>query len=193
MVYKRLTCVFSFCNRIVALTVGRIYYDEKIDFDDLAYTAAPAIMFTVPEPSLGIVAGCVPITVPVFTRASKSIKSTFASSKTVSRGSTLTPHGSSRRSTQRKRSIPLSSGFGGKGDRRAGDDVYAMTSVVVSRCSRDDAWEDGYPTRGSPEQLRATEDLMRRCGVARQGITVLSEVSIESQERPKGKSKGDWA
>jgi hypothetical protein len=56
---------------------------------------------------------------------------------------------------------------------------YPMTSVVVSRASR----EDDYLPGMCPEQLRATEEMMRFNGGIWNGITVLREVHVEREAR----------
>lgn len=168
---------------ICALTVGRIYYDEKINFNDLAYSSAPAIMFTVPEPSLGIVAGCLPITVPLFARASSAVKSKLGYLNTGTTATGGTPYGTSKRS-MRKQSLPLAEGKGAS--RGRGEDLmYPMTSVVVSRYGGEDEGREG----GGPEQLRATEEMMRRCEVSVHGITVLREVEVKNEAR----SEFEWS
>jgi hypothetical protein len=168
---------------ICAITVGRIYYDEKIQFHDLAYTAAPAIMFTVPEPSLGIVAGSVPVMVPLFARFSSNIKSTISSRYSSSKFSNT----KATRSSTRKGSLPIADIRDGDGLGIIGaseERLYPMSSVVVSRCSGDDSSFEGM----HPEQLRATEDMVRGLGEGRRGITVLREVHVKREPR----SQFEW-
>jgi hypothetical protein len=57
--------------------------------------------------------------------------------------------------------------------KRLQDHLYPMTSVVVDRSSFEEECLRGV------EQLRATEELMRRNGVRGDGITVLREVRVE--------------
>jgi hypothetical protein len=55
--------------------------------------------------------------------------------------------------------------------------AYPITSVIVSRASSEDDYLPGI----CPEQLRATEEMMRLNGGSWNGITVLREVVVERE------------
>ncbi|PVI01007.1 hypothetical protein DM02DRAFT_654907 [Periconia macrospinosa] len=84
-----LTVLFGLGFFILAITIVRVIYNEKVDFEDLTYTAPPLVVFTVLESTLGIVAGCIPIMSPSISRVTNVLKSTFIS---ISRVSSTTKH-----------------------------------------------------------------------------------------------------
>jgi hypothetical protein len=60
-------------------------------------------------------------------------------------------------------------------------------SVVISRYSGEEEFTQGV----CPMQMRATEEMMRRQGMGRNGITVLREVHIETSPR-EARSAFEW-
>ncbi|KAF2824470.1 hypothetical protein CC86DRAFT_248664, partial [Ophiobolus disseminans] len=64
----RLTALFGLGSFICIITLLRITKAYTLDYTDLTHSAATAVMCAVPEPVLSLVAGCIPITVPLFRR-----------------------------------------------------------------------------------------------------------------------------
>lgn len=56
------------------MTAFRIHYDLKLDLHNITWSASPILLFSVPEPCLSIVAGCLPIMAPLFTCASTKVR-----------------------------------------------------------------------------------------------------------------------
>jgi hypothetical protein len=193
-------------HSICALSAARIYVHKQVDFADLTYTAAPAMMLTVPEPSLGLVAGCLPIMVPLFAKFARAPSVIVASLspgwKAGGSGGSASRAGGmgkgSATGTGRTKSTMSVSWLSSKSksqsasrsctlpSMRFGDSVdvdmemmpeYSTTRVVVSRCGDRDEDMVGM----FPEPLRATEEMMRELGGRShwEGITVLREVHVK--------------
>ncbi|KAF2877439.1 hypothetical protein BDV95DRAFT_147200 [Massariosphaeria phaeospora] len=162
----KLILLFGLGLFICIFSALRVYYDERMNFKDLTWTAAPAVMCTVPEPSLSVVAGCLPITVPLFTRASTAVKSSI-----MSRSRTILT-GSRANGTDRRKSLPPNET---NNFQRLHDHLYPMTAIVVSRGSMDRG------AGGADETERAGPPVGRRNFASFSGIRVLSEVHVDSE------------
>ena len=66
-------------NRICIITILRIKYLNDLDLHNITYSIAPEGLFTLLEPTLGIISACLPVIRPVITKLSK--KSTIPSSE----------------------------------------------------------------------------------------------------------------
>ncbi|KAH7122241.1 hypothetical protein B0J11DRAFT_334002 [Dendryphion nanum] len=73
----KLIILFGLGLFICVISIFRIIYDEAINFKDLPWTAAPAVMFAVLESALGILAGCLPVIVPLFKRSRARARDSF--------------------------------------------------------------------------------------------------------------------
>ncbi|KAF2684350.1 hypothetical protein K458DRAFT_30530 [Lentithecium fluviatile CBS 122367] len=160
----RLTVLFGLGFLICIITALRIYYTEKIDFTDLTRTAAPAVMFSVPEPALSIVAGCLPIIVPLCRLASSKLASNITNH--VQRYNTemkRTCEDTKRLTLQRHPSylcpFPCSAMVVSRGSEYDSVSPLTMASSISFQCARGDV---------SPDVAIGP------------GITVLTEVRIDS-------------
>lgn len=152
-------------------------------------------MLTVPEPSLGILAGCLPVCVPLFAkfgRLSSALKSSFnrrsnaSGSQSGSDDNTKLCTGTYPNTKTKKSFISFSWNSRSRSSKSRTDvdaeaalglPAYPATSVIVSRASSEDDYLPGI----CPEQIRATEEMMRLNGGSWNGITVLREVVVERE------------
>jgi hypothetical protein len=172
-------------NSICIITLVRITKAYTLDFHDLPYSAARAVMVAVPEPVLSLVAGCIPIMVPLFRRATNKLRSATSTIRTAppsyeSRAGMLAKqHGSTSLSDARKQ-------------QRLDDHLYPMGSVVdTTSLNGSVVASPSSPLRG----FTSTESFMSGWGgmgrstdgfsseAAGSGITVLTEVHIDSKSR----------
>lgn len=152
--------------RICIITALRIYYTERMDFADLTRTAAPAVMFSVPEPALSIVAGCLPIIVPLYRLASNKLTSSIT--KQVRRRVTEKKRNSWNTKDAKKLSLQCHPSY-----------LYPFpcAAVVVSRGSDYDSVSP--LTLRSPFSFRCAGVVSPESAI-RPGITVLTEVRVDS-------------
>ena len=160
------------CGRICIITALRVYYTERLDWNDLTRTAAPAVMFSVPEPALGIVAGCIPIIVPLYRLASNRLTSGITEQlrcrRTGGKRSSMPTHEAKKPSLQCHPSYLY---------------PFPCSAVLVSRGSD---CEPLSPLRlQSPMSFRCAGGFGQESPV-RSGITVLTEVRIDS-------ARASWA
>ncbi|KAF2477743.1 uncharacterized protein BDR25DRAFT_166115, partial [Lindgomyces ingoldianus] len=60
----KLTVMFGLGFLIVVITATRVYYVTILDFNDLTWSSPPAVIFTVLEAALAVLAGCLPVMNP---------------------------------------------------------------------------------------------------------------------------------
>ncbi|PSN69245.1 hypothetical protein BS50DRAFT_572401 [Corynespora cassiicola Philippines] len=169
----KLTMLFGLGLGICIITALRIYYDELMDFADLSYTAAPVIMCAVPEPSFAIVLGSIPIMLPLFTRASNTVKSGFANNKP-----TFTPSpGQSRPPTAQTQDLPHRPAPLQRSDSKKFkqwvDHVYPLTPITEGGRGSDESGRAGYSV-----DLERGSRRIPSWG----GITIRKEVRINSEK-----------
>ncbi|CAI6285216.1 unnamed protein product [Periconia digitata] len=127
-----LTILFGLGFFIFAITIMRVIYIEKINYEDLTYTGSLLTAFTVLEPTLGIVAGCVPIMSPSISRVKIILKTAFVSmfkgSSSTIEHSTTTPLGFS------KEAFPDEHHWS-----RLHDRLYPLTDITSSQITTVDA------------------------------------------------------
>lgn len=59
-------------NRICIITILRIKYLNDLDLHNITYSIAPEGLFTLLEPTLGIISACLPVVRPVLNKLSKN-------------------------------------------------------------------------------------------------------------------------
>ena len=105
-------------NRICVITILRIKYLSSVDLQNITYSVAPAWLFTLLEPMLGILNACLPVIRPAITKLSRNTK--MPSSK----------HSRSKASTSAKNSSHgQSSGFTPKRFQRLDEHAYPLTET----------------------------------------------------------------
>lgn len=119
---------FVFRSSVCAVTAFRIHYDLTLDTRDVTWTASPILLFSVTEPCLGILAGCLPIISPIFTRASRKLRYGLSHMTGSDPNANSGADGTARK-TQKKSSLHGSNG----GFIRLRPDPYALTDVLVSK------------------------------------------------------------
>ncbi|KAF2870147.1 hypothetical protein BDV95DRAFT_546215 [Massariosphaeria phaeospora] len=73
-----LTVLFGLGFFIFAVTIARVIFNERFNFEDLTHDGAVVVLFAVLEPTLGIVVGCLPIINPSISKATTIVRSIFA-------------------------------------------------------------------------------------------------------------------
>lgn len=169
---------------ICIITLVRITKAYTLDFHDLPYSAARAVMVAVPEPVLSLVAGCIPIMVPLFRRATNKLRSVTSTIHNAP------PSYESRAGmlAKQKGSTSLSDA---EKQQRLEDRLYPMGSVVDVMSVNSSAMRSPIsPLRG----FTSTESFMSGWGVGRSkdrfsseaaenGITVLTKVYVDPESR----------
>lgn len=144
--------VTSNFSSICGLTGVRVWVYRVIDFNDTTWGYAHGTMLTIIEPSLGILAGCIPIMSPCLASLARRVKSGFP---LVKGGATA--------------NSPKAGGGGNKRIsnpfKRLEDHMYPLTDVKVSHATE--------TRRSSTEAL--TEDVLNIGG-----ITVHREIVVDS-------------
>jgi hypothetical protein len=130
-------------------------------------------MFSVPEPALSVVAGCLPIIVPLYRLASKRIATSIA--ERVRRRGAGIKRASKQMQEARKLSLQCNQSY-----------LYPLpcSAVVVGRGSDYDSVSP--LTMRSPSSFRSVRGIVSPEAVHGPGITVLTEVRIDS-------SRASWA
>jgi hypothetical protein len=128
----------------------RMYWYRQLDANDWTYQTGRIILFNGPEPSLGILAGCLPIISPCFSFASKffrpSPRST-RSSKPEHHSGIFPPTIGAAANRHSIRSITM--GIGGKYESGAGFqrleyEDHALSSIAVgNHVARSEAPQSG--------------------------------------------------
>ena len=71
-------------NRICIISILRIIYLTDLDLHNITYSIAPEGLFTLLEPTLGIVCACIPIIQPAITKLSRKITPAFSTAQSGS-------------------------------------------------------------------------------------------------------------
>lgn len=115
----------------------RIYWYRNLDANDWTYHSGRIILCNGPEPSLGILAGCIPVISPCFSLVSRVLRSSLGSSRPSEpeeRSGAFPPTIGAAKNRLSIRSITM--GIGGKhesgtGFQRLEYEDHALTSITV--------------------------------------------------------------
>ena len=122
--FQAILTIFDQRNRICIVTILRIKYLNDLDLHNITYSIAPEGLFTLLEPTLGIISACLPAIRPVINKLSRNapIPSSEQYGSKAARSASARP-------SARHSSHGQNSGFAPKRFQRLDDYAYPLTDT----------------------------------------------------------------